>query len=344
MCAQVGNTSSRQRSPSIGARPQCRIHIPHTFQLHSYTRPTVCTYCKKMLKGLFKQGLKCKDCNYNAHKKCIEKIPKDCTGESQIIEDFTGSECNLNTSITEDDSDDQDRKMFDSTDLIPVQDEDSSDVSDDRSVPSTETTSSSPSANIPLMRIVQSVKHTKRRGSKVTKEGWLVHFTNKDRFVRRHYWRLDTKSITLFQNEQSSKYYREIPLSDIIAVDFARQKVGEVMHCFEIRTTNIDYFVGQEPLYGLREGESINLPPPDSGIGAYLAKSWETAIRQALLPVTPAVSSHDEDKTTDMTQVCKNIVQKKISKLRNYFSKPYHGRNLQIGNRTSKCKNLNILA
>lgn len=30
------------------------------------------------------------------------------------------------------------------------------------------------------MRIVQSVKHTKRRGSKVLKEGWLVHFTNKD--------------------------------------------------------------------------------------------------------------------------------------------------------------------
>lgn len=34
------------------------------------------------------------------------------------------------------------------------------------------------------MRIVQSVKHTKRRGgSKVIKEGWLVHFTNKDNQV-----------------------------------------------------------------------------------------------------------------------------------------------------------------
>jgi hypothetical protein len=44
--------------------------------------------------------------------------------------------------------------------------------------------SSSPSNNIPLMRIVQSVKHTKRRGSKVIKEGWMVHFTNKDRMVR----------------------------------------------------------------------------------------------------------------------------------------------------------------
>ena len=45
---------------------------------------------------------------------------------------------------------------------------------------------SSPSNNIPLMRIVQSVKHTKRRGSKVIKEGWMVHFTNKDRTVRQY--------------------------------------------------------------------------------------------------------------------------------------------------------------
>ena len=43
--------------------------------------------------------------------------------------------------------------------------------------------SSTPSNNIPLMRIVQSVKHTKRRGSKVLKEGWMVHFTNRDPMV-----------------------------------------------------------------------------------------------------------------------------------------------------------------
>lgn len=37
------------------------------------------------------------------------------------------------------------------------------------------------SNNIPLMRIVQSVRHSKKtHGSKVIKEGWLVHFTNKE--------------------------------------------------------------------------------------------------------------------------------------------------------------------
>lgn len=77
------------RSPSLNSRTGwcereagSRIKIPHTFVLHSYTRPTICGFCKKLLKGLFKQGVQCKDCQYNAHKKCIEKIPKDCPGEN----------------------------------------------------------------------------------------------------------------------------------------------------------------------------------------------------------------------------------------------------------------------
>lgn len=104
--------------------------------------------------------------------------------------------------------------------------------------------------------------------------------------IRRHFWRLDTKSIVLFQSETTTKYYKEIPLSEILTIDTARTKQGDAMHCFEIRTANVDYFVGQDPLYELLDGSSVNLPPPDSGVGAYLAKSWETTIRQAMMPVT----------------------------------------------------------
>lgn len=46
-------------------------------------------------------------------------------------------------------------------------------------VPCSPTTSN----NIPLMRVVQSVKHTKRKSSNVMKEGWMVHYTNKDTLV-----------------------------------------------------------------------------------------------------------------------------------------------------------------
>lgn len=139
------------------------------------------------------------------------------------------------------------------------------------------------------MRIVQSVKHTKRRGGNAMKEGWLVHFTNKDKAVKRHYWRLDSKAITLYVSDQGSKYYKEIPLNEILAINAAKNLQGDIHHCFEIRTANVDYYVGQDPLNALKYGEPmLSLPPPDSGVGAYLAKSWETAIRQALMPVTAA--------------------------------------------------------
>ena len=86
---------------------------------------------------------------------------------------------------------------------------------------------SSPSAsnNIPLMRIVQSVKHTKRRGSNVLKEGWMLHSTNKDPQSKRHFWRLDTKSITLYKNETGKHFFKEIPLSEIIAVETIKGKL-----------------------------------------------------------------------------------------------------------------------
>lgn len=42
----------------------------------------------------------------------------------------------------------------------------------------------STSSNIPLMRVVQSIKHTKRKSSTVVKEGWMVHYTDRDNLVR----------------------------------------------------------------------------------------------------------------------------------------------------------------
>jgi protein kinase D len=86
------------------------------------------------------------------------------------------------------------------------------------------------------------VKHTKKRDGKAVKEGWLVHFTNKDKTIKRHYWRLDSKAITLFVSDQGSKYYREIPLNEILTIDTARNmQSGKCFewHIFVIRELNI---------------------------------------------------------------------------------------------------------
>ncbi|XP_024947864.1 serine/threonine-protein kinase D3 isoform X2 [Cephus cinctus] len=325
-------TPKQSRSPSLGGRPvwvereiATRIKIPHTFVVHTYTRPTVCGLCKKLLRGLFKQGLQCKDCQYNAHKKCIDKIPKDCTGENpkdsagnEYPDSGVGSESEGRYDGRNEEGDgDSDAESPPPpshsthetdgsnlnggyTDLIPSHD----DVSSDEFKKS-RTSSSSPSNNIPLMRIVQSVKHTKRRGSKVLKEGWMVHFTSRDPVRKRHYWRLDTKAITLFQSDSGSKYYKEIPLSEILVVETAKVPYSHTMHCFELRTANVDYYVGEDPLYGDVGGQ---LPPPESGVGAYIARTWETSIRQALMPVTSGSANQEqstepEERITDMSQL-----------------------------------------
>lgn len=88
----LGGTPRKERSPSITGRPlyiedimRMRIKVPHTFVIHSYTKPTVCKHCEKLLKGLFKQGFQCKDCKLNVHKKCMPLMGADCTGEPPYI-------------------------------------------------------------------------------------------------------------------------------------------------------------------------------------------------------------------------------------------------------------------
>lgn len=151
---------------------------------------------------------------------------------------------------------------------------------------------------IPLMRVVQSVRHTTRKSSSTLHEGWVVHYSNKDTLVsgwggakraepeleagpgggrrgcarvrggagagqesggvakagsgagivlwagfgwwkggtpatpsplkplslqrKRHYWRLDSKCITLFQNNTTNRYYKVGQNSEIMYLQGAR--------------------------------------------------------------------------------------------------------------------------
>lgn len=251
--------------------------------VHTYALPTVCQFCKKLLKGLFKQGVQCKDCQYNAHKKCIENIPQNCCGDHEVErvdtnKSHTNSKDGFRTDINNTNeplTNIGDTKHLDNN-LTAFHEPPKNDLDDVR--PEMDLKSS---GNIPLMRIVQSVKQTKRRSGQIIKEGWLVHFTNKDSSVRRHYWRIDSKAITLYISDHGSNYFKEIPLTEILAIDSSRLNGP---YCFQIRTTNIDYFVGQNTPTNTSRDSQI-LTSPNSGVGAHLAKSWETTIRQAMMPI-----------------------------------------------------------
>ncbi|XP_062818563.1 serine/threonine-protein kinase D2 [Anolis carolinensis] len=252
-----------------------KVKVPHTFLIHSYTRPTVCQFCKKLLKGLFRQGLQCKDCKFNCHKRCATRVPNDCLGETL----FNGSDVTMEE--PSDLSEAEKNSLMDESDdsgIIPGSHsendlrmgEDADDLSKSRGS----------MGYIPLMRVVQSVRQTTRKSSTALKEGWVVHFSNKDTLRKRHYWRLDSKCLTLFQNNTSSRYYKEIPLSEILAIeaaqDFSLLPSGANPHCFEIITAKATYYVGENgvPSSNQHGGDSLEQ-----------AKAWETAIRQALMPV-----------------------------------------------------------
>lgn len=260
-----------------------QLKIPHTFMVHTYALPTLCQFCKKLLKGLFKQGVQCKDCQYNAHKKCIEQIPPTCCGDSEAENaDKNNSRSNQREEHRADDSGTNGvaKNQYD----IHRIENNSSTVHGSDAIESNNVMSDVDlkfGGNIPLMRIVQSVKQTKRRSGQVIKEGWLVHFTNKDSLLRRHYWRIDSKAITLYNADQGSNYYKEIPLIDILAIDGSN---ANGPHCFQIRTTNLDFFVGQQAPSNMSRDAQM-MASPVSGIGAHLAKSWETTIRQAMMPI-----------------------------------------------------------
>uniref|UniRef100_A0AAY4CS30 Serine/threonine-protein kinase n=1 Tax=Denticeps clupeoides TaxID=299321 RepID=A0AAY4CS30_9TELE len=254
-----------------------KVKVPHTFAVHSYTRPTVCQYCKRLLRGLFRQGLQCKDCKFNCHKRCAYKVPNDCLGDTigRIIWPFKPG-CDkimiapLNCTETH---------SLHFTGLfimvcllyyVTIIQKDEITVN--------HLSLCLFSVYIPLMRVVQSVRQTTRRSSTALKEGWMVHYSNKDTLRKRHYWRLDCKCIILFQNDTTNKYYKEIPLSEILelrpAGDFTLVPTGTSPHCFEIVTGTMIYFVGEDPH-----------PSSSLGVGQEVAKAWESAIRQALMPV-----------------------------------------------------------
>jgi len=55
-----------------------KINVPHRFEIHSYRTFTFCDHCGSLLYGLLKQGLQCKVCSMNVHKRCKENVANTC--------------------------------------------------------------------------------------------------------------------------------------------------------------------------------------------------------------------------------------------------------------------------
>ncbi|XP_018532645.1 protein kinase D4 [Lates calcarifer] len=275
----------------VGYGEKSRAQVPHTFHIHSYTKPTVCQYCHRLLKGLFRQGLQCSDCRFNCHRRCEPLVPRDCPGERKGV---NGEESTAAGYIRLPDSEDNESELTSVTTLDISDDEMSTDGDSPAETKEVEqlreTMSPCFSSYIPLMRLVQSVHHTKKRAGGVLREGWLLHHTNTDTLRKRHYWILDWKSITLYQNESSTKYYKEIPLSEVLQVRGPAHLSmpvlpGNSAHSFEVVTASLVYCV----------------------VAGEDGPVWESAIRQGLMPVESSgghsEENHDQQSHRDRADI-----------------------------------------
>ena len=80
---------------------------------------------------------------------------------------------------------------------------------------------------------------------------------------RKHYWRLDTKCLTLYKAPDTHCYYKDIQLAEILAVDPMTNPALYPLsppHVFEIVTTSCTYYVGVDMTGALPKDLA---PPPN---------------------------------------------------------------------------------
>ncbi|KAK0087028.1 hypothetical protein PV325_001872 [Microctonus aethiopoides] len=54
------------------------VNVPHVFEVHTFKRFTFCDHCGSLLYGLIRQGVQCKVCDLNVHKRCQKNVANNC--------------------------------------------------------------------------------------------------------------------------------------------------------------------------------------------------------------------------------------------------------------------------
>ncbi|XP_075908009.1 protein kinase C epsilon type-like [Petromyzon marinus] len=67
----------RDSSPEVGGQ-RFNINVPHKFYIHNYKVPTFCDHCGSLLWGLLRQGLHCKECRMDVHRRCERNVAPNC--------------------------------------------------------------------------------------------------------------------------------------------------------------------------------------------------------------------------------------------------------------------------
>ncbi|XP_041418430.1 protein kinase C epsilon type isoform X2 [Xenopus laevis] len=75
----------KQETPDEVGSQRFSVNMPHKFGNHNYKVPTFCDHCGSLLWGLMRQGLQCKVCKMNVHRRCESNVAPNCGVDSRGI-------------------------------------------------------------------------------------------------------------------------------------------------------------------------------------------------------------------------------------------------------------------
>ncbi|XP_077437380.1 protein kinase C epsilon type-like [Vanacampus margaritifer] len=61
------------------------VNLPHKFRIHNFKVLTFCEHCGSLLWGLLRQGLQCKVCKVNVHRRCESNVAPNCGVDARAI-------------------------------------------------------------------------------------------------------------------------------------------------------------------------------------------------------------------------------------------------------------------
>eukprot|EP00117_Sycon_ciliatum_P006108 scpid23409/ scgid0853/ Serine/threonine-protein kinase D3; Protein kinase C nu type; Protein kinase EPK2; nPKC-nu len=319
----------------IASRRDCEVEVPHTFVLHNYKRPTICMLCRRLLIGLIRQGMQCKDCKYNVHRHCANRVPKDC--QSHILDELQSrGQSEMGPGVLVGDAENGSSpchehaldELMDHDDHHPAAEGNgNAENSEGNSVHSVavrrHSHDSELSANIPLQRVYVSVPKNGSSRHSTIKEGWMVCFSTLKKVRELYYWKLDSRHLYMLHSPDEADVAHEIPLSNMLVISVPTKaepiSPNTTAHCFEIKIQREGvYYIGEK---GAPEKSSIHsnknyVFPEDCGVsmkdalaqavGEKRCKPWEEAIRGAFMPVTPKPSIKTVVSVTESTSIVDN--------------------------------------
>uniref|UniRef100_A0AAY4CEL7 Protein kinase C n=1 Tax=Denticeps clupeoides TaxID=299321 RepID=A0AAY4CEL7_9TELE len=74
----------KKQDETVGSQ-RFSVNMPHKFAIHNYKVPTFCDHCGSLLWGLMRQGLQCKVCKMNVHRRCESNVAPNCGVDARGI-------------------------------------------------------------------------------------------------------------------------------------------------------------------------------------------------------------------------------------------------------------------